>query len=243
MKPIAFITGATGGIGSSIAQYFSELGYDLILHTRRKKAELETFQNAHPDTHVWVLEADLTDRDATLRALKKVLHDVPKIDVFIHNAGLKIDGPVETLDFADYDAVMDVSVNSLVALLSVIAPLMKASQFGRIMAISSGIGYQGRAENTSYATAKSALNGLISSLAKELGPFNITVNAVAPGLIPTEMTAYYNDDQVERYRQTVPLRRLATPLDIAKACGFFASSAADFISGQTLFVNGGTQTH
>ncbi len=242
MNPIAFITGATGGIGTQIAELFAERGYDLLLHTRRKKAVLDRFKADHPNTRVWILEADL-HRDDVAKKMQETLKDVPRIDVFIHNAGLKIDDPIDAIKMDDFQAVMDVSITSMVTLLNVIVPIMKAQKSGRIIGISSGIGYQGRAENVSYATAKSALNGLISSLAKELGPYNITANAVAPGLIPTEMTAYYSDDQVESYRQNVPLRRLATPLDIAKACFFFASSEADFISGQTLFVNGGTQTH
>lgn len=243
MKPIALITGATGGIGSGISALFAERGYDLILHTRKNKEKIEAFKKEYPDTNVWVLEADLTDK-ATLQATcEAVLESVPQVDVLIHNAGLKIDGAIDAFSLDDYEAVMDVSVNGFIPLLKAVVPRMKAQKHGRIIALSSGIGYQGRADNVPYATAKSAMNGLISSLAKELGPFNITANAVAPGLIPTEMTAYYDAAQVETYRKGVPLRRLATPLDIAKACFFFASSEANFISGQTLFVNGGTQTH
>lgn len=243
MKPIAMITGATGGIGSGIAALFAGRGYDLILHTRRHKAQLEAFQEAHPETQVWILEADLREKKTLLPKTEALLQEIPHVDVFIHNAGLKIDGPVDQFAMEDFEAVMDVSVHGMIPLLKAVVPKLKKQKSGRIIAISSGIGYQGRADNVPYATAKSALNGLISSLAKELGPYNITVNAVAPGLIPTEMTAYYDDAQVETYRQSVPLKRLATPLDIAKACFFFASSEADFISGQTLFVNGGTLTH
>ncbi len=243
MKPIAMITGASGGIGSGISELFATRGYDLILHTRKNKEKLDTFKKDHPQTNVWILEADLTDKKTLQKATEALLKRVPRLDVLIHNAGLKIDGPIDAFSLHDFEAVMDVSVHGFIPLLKAVVPLMKAQKHGRIVAISSGIGYQGRAENVPYATAKSAINGLISSLAKELGPFNITANAVAPGLIPTEMTAYYDATQVETYRQGVPLRRLATPLDIAKACFFFASSDADFISGQTLFVNGGTQTH
>lgn len=243
MKPIALITGASGGIGLEMADYFAKKKYDLVLHTRRKKDVLKTFQKTHPTTRVWIFEADLTDPKTYLERFQSFLETLPRIDVFVHNAGLKIDGAIDTLEMADYHRVMDVSVTSFMHLLQNVTPRMKAAQNGRVIAISSGIGYQGRALNAPYAAAKSALHGLVASLAKELGPFNITVNAVAPGLIPTEMTAYYDLAALEAYKETVPLKRLATPLDIAKAVFFLASSEADFISGQTVFVNGGTQTH
>jgi len=240
MKPVVLITGATGGIGEGIAELFLERGYHIILHTHQNLEKAKAFKEKDPES-VTIVDGDLND-EKTYEKLKKVL-DEKGIDVLINNAGIKMDRPIEEIDDETFLKVMNINVTALLRLDRLVVPYMKAKNKGSIIHISSGIGYQGRALNISYATSKSAIQGLTTSLAKEIGSYNIRVNSVAPGLIPTEMTSYYSKEERENYLKTVPLRRLATPLDIGKACFFFASDESSFITGQTLFVNGGTLSH
>lgn len=240
MNPVVLITGATGGIGEGIALLFLERGYDLILHTHQNLKKAEAIQSEYKK-NVHIVMGDLNDPN-TLTQFEAIIKKIG-IDVLINNAGIKIDEAIEDLSDDTFLKVMDLNVTALMKLNRLVVPYMKQKNKGSIIQISSGIGYQGRALNVPYATSKAALIGMTSSLAKECGPYQIRVNNVAPGLIPTEMTSYYSIDQQESYRQTVPLRRLASPLDIAKACFFLASDESSFITGQTLFVNGGTLSH
>lgn len=241
MKPIVLITGATGGIGEGIASYFLEKDYDLILHTHQNIDKANAFKARYKDKKISIVSGDLSDLSTYLK-IGAILKETG-IDVLINNAGIKIDAPIEDITDEMFLKVMDVNVTSLLKLDRLVIPYMKEKKEGSIIHISSGIGYQGRPGNIPYATSKAALQGLTTSLAKEVGPYQIRVNGVAPGLIPTEMTSYYSKEDQEAYKSTVPLRRLATPLDIAKACYFLASSESSFITGQTLFVNGGTLSH
>jgi 3-oxoacyl-[acyl-carrier protein] reductase len=240
MKPVVLITGATGGIGEGIANLFLERGYHLLFHTHQNLKKANEFKEKDPES-ITVIDGDLNELN-TYEKLKTVL-DETGIDVLINNAGIKIDRPIEALDDETFLKVMNTNVTALVKLDRLVVPYMKAKNKGSIIHLSSGIGYQGRMDNIPYATSKAALQGLTTSLAKEVGPYNIRVNSVAPGLIPTEMTSYYSKEDKDDYMKTVPLRRLATPLDIGKACFFFASDESLFITGQTLFVNGGTLSH
>lgn len=240
MKPVVLITGATGGIGEGIATLFYERGYELILHTHKNMKKAKAMQDKAADS-ITLVQGDLA-HEKTYQTVKQILNQ-KGIDVLINNAGIKLDAPIESVTDAVFQKVMDINVTALMRLDRLVIPYMKEKGKGSIIHISSGIGYQGRAENIPYATSKAALQGLTTSLAKEVGPHGIRVNGVAPGLIPTEMTAYYSEKERDAYMKSVPLKRLATPLDIAKACYFLSSDEASFITGQTLFVNGGTLSH
>ncbi len=243
MNKVVMITGASGGIGQGIATLFLDRGFDALLHTRTKPDVLVAFKKRYPHQTVVPFVGDLTDSTVAMALVQTAIDHFGKVDVLVNNAGLKIDAPIETMTDDTFKSVLDVNLTSVFYLIKAVVPIMKKQNHGAIVNIGSGIGYQGRAFNTNYAASKAALIGLTPSLAKELGEHQIRVNAVAPGLIPTEMTSYYSLEDQENYRQTVPLKRLATPLDIANAVYFLASDDAAFISGQTLFVNGGTQTH
>ena len=243
MKPVVVITGASGGIGQGIADVFLKRGFNACLHTHQKKTELEAFIKEYPDSDIALFQGDLTDERSAVALVEKTYQRFGRIDVLVNNAGLKIDHPIDEMPLEVFQKVMDVNVTAIFLLTKAVVPIMKQQNKGAIVNIGSGIGYQGRPSNINYAASKAALIGLIPSLAKELGPYQIRVNGVAPGLIPTQMTSYYSQEAQESYRQAVPLKRLATPLDIGQAVYFLASDEASFISGQTLFVNGGKETH
>jgi 3-oxoacyl-[acyl-carrier protein] reductase len=243
MKPVAIITGASGGIGQGIAELFLSRDYHVVLHTHSKPEALTRLLNQYPASQAVVFQGDLTDKNKTEALALKAIETFGRIDVLVNNAGLKIDGAIDAMRLETFNQVMAVNLTSVFLMIKAVVPIMKKQKHGSIIHLGSGIGYQGRPLNVNYAASKAALIGLIPSLAKELGPYQIRVNGVAPGLIPTEMTSYYSKEDQEIYRESVPLKRLATPLDIGKAVYFLASDEAAFITGQTLFVNGGTQTH
>lgn len=243
MKPVVIITGASGGIGQGIAKVFLNRGYRAFLHTHQKPDVIAALKANYPEDDVAIFQGDLTDPHTAKNLASVVLETMGRVDVLVNNAGLKIDAEIENMSLETFQKVIDVNLTATFLLTQAIVPLMKKQASGAIVNISSGIGYQGRPGNTNYAASKGALIGLTPSLAKELGPRGIRVNAVAPGLIPTEMTAYYSSAAQDAYRESVPLKRLATPQDIGKAVYFLASDEAAFISGQTLFVNGGKESH
>lgn len=243
MKPVVLITGASGGIGKGIAEIFLSRGYDALLHTHAKPEVFTALKDQYPEARIEIFQGDLT-LEATAEALQKMVSKTwNKIDVLVNNAGLKIDADIESMTLEVFSKVIDVNLTATFLVTKAIVPFMKLQKSGSIINISSGIGYQGRADNINYAASKGALIGLTPSLAKELGPYQIRVNAVAPGLIPTDMTSYYSKEAQKAYQESVPLKRLATPSDIGKAVYFLASEDASFISGQTLFVNGGKESH
>ena len=243
MNPVVLITGASGGIGQGIADVFLSRGYDAILHTHSKPEALAPFKTKYKDQTIEIFQGDLTLESTTKALVESIRKGFNRVDVLVNNAGLKIDAPLESMTLEVFQKVMDVNLTATFLVTKAIVPLMKQQPKGSVINISSGIGYQGREHNHNYAASKGALIGLTPSLAKELGPYQIRVNAVAPGLIPTEMTSYYSLEAQIAYQESVPLKRLATPLDIGKAVYFLASDDAAFISGQTLFVNGGKESH
>lgn len=243
MKPMVIITGASGGIGKGIAEIFLSRGYDALLHTQSKPEVLEAFKQEYPEARIEIFQGDLRLEKTSDDLVKTIENTFGHVDVLVNNAGLKQDASLENMSLEVFQKVMDVNLTATFLVTKAVVPFMKKQKQGAIVNISSGIGYQGRADNINYAASKGALIGLTPSLAKELGPFQIRVNAVAPGLIPTEMTSYYSKEAQDAYQESVPLKRLATPLDIGKAVYFLASDDASFISGQTLFVNGGKESH
>lgn len=243
MKPVAIIIGASGGIGQGIAELFLSRDYQVVLHTHSKPSALTPLLKQYPSSQAVVFQGDLTNQNEAEALALKAIETFGRIDVLVNNAGLKIDGAIDTMSLKTFQEVMDVNLTAVFLMIQAVVPTMKKQRSGSIINLGSGIGYQGRPLNVNYAASKAALIGLIPSLAKELGPYQIRVNGVAPGLIPTEMTSYYSKEDQENYRESVPLKRLATPLDIGKAVYFLASDEAAFITGQTLFVNGGTQSH
>jgi len=236
-----FISGATGGIGEAIAEAFLESGYFAVLqynqNLARVKALTERF-NSLNYKFKWV-KVDLLNQASLDVALRTLEEEQIIVDVLVNNAGVKHDGSLETLDYAMFDKVMRVNVDGPWLLSKALLPHLKQSGTGRIINITSGVARDGRLNQTNYAASKAALENITRSLAKELGKYQITVNAVAPGLIETNMTKDVSDEVKENYVQSVPIGRLVKASDVAHACLFFASWESGSISSQILGVNGG----
>ncbi len=241
MERVAFITGASRGLGKAMAYAFAKKDYAIAVHYNTAKDDAEKVVNdiINLGGKALAVSASLSNFASISSAVNTVHQHFGQIDVLINNAGIKDDAPINELTLKTFQEVFDVNVTGAWCFMKEVSRIMMKQHRGRIINISSGVGTYGRQNQTNYAGSKGALNAITKSLSKELGPFNITVNAIAPGLIETDMTADVNSVHKEKYRQEIPLQRLGLPEDIANAALFLASDKASFISGQILHVNGG----
>lgn len=184
-------------------------------------------------------QVDLLNVESIQALMQAIEASNINVDVLINNAGLKHDASIEDMDYSDFEKVMKANLDGPWLLSKALISHLKHRAHPRIINISSGVAKEGRANGSNYAASKAALENLTISLAKELGQYHITVNAVAPGLIDTPMTEDVDAAQKQAYIQRVPLNRLVKPIDIAHACLFFASVDSHNISSQILGVNGG----
>lgn len=243
--PVALITGASRGIGRAIAVDLARSGHDVALFGRDTAALEETAaaaRAARPGAQAEVYVCDVSDRDATEAAVAKVAA-AGRIDVAIANAGQSRDGLILRLKPADLDELIDVNLKSAFYLSAAVAKPMVKQRGGSIVFVSSIVGLGGNAGQSAYAATKAGLLGLAKSLAKELGSRNVRVNAVAPGLIETAMTAALPEAARKGFLDGIALGRPGTPEDVAGVVTFLASDAARYVTGQTIVVDGGYLMH
>jgi 3-oxoacyl-[acyl-carrier protein] reductase len=237
---VALVTGASQGIGRATATTLAARGAMVALAARSKdnlEAVAEEIRSAGGTAEVFTL--DISSEDSIKAAARDVLLKFHKIDILVNNAGITRDGLMLRMKRNDWDSVLATNLTGTFLLTQVVAAAMLRARYGRIINVTSVVGQTGQAGQANYAASKAGLIGLTKSLARELASRNITVNAVAPGYIETPMTDVLNEDQRHAMTQNIPLARAGTPLDIAHAVAFLASSDADYITGHVLNVNGG----
>ena len=237
---VALVTGGSRGIGAAVAHGLAECGATLIgTATTPHGAERITSQFTEAGLNGRGVALDVTDRGAVDSLVADITKSEGAPGILVNNAGITRDGLAMRMADDDWDQVIDTNLSAVFRVSrSVLRGMMKA-RGGRIINIGSVIGLMGNAGQTNYAAAKAGLLGLTRSLAREVGSRNITVNAIAPGFIATDMTDELEAAQREALMAQTPLQRLGTPEDIAAAVCFLASPAAGFITGETLSVNGG----
>jgi len=224
------VTGGAGSIGSSICNYFKDNGCEEIFSTTTNLNKVKPDQN-----YINFKELNLDNiENSNLEGLFDF-----DIDFLILNAGLNKDNIFLRMSLEDWNSVINVNLNSSFHLLKHFVKKMVKKRFGRVVFISSVVAYTGNPGQVNYTASKSAISGLVKSLALELSTRNITVNSVAPGFIRSNMTDSLNDEQKNAILDRIPMKKLGDPNDIAKAVGFLCSENADYITGQTLHVNGG----
>lgn len=238
---VAIITGAARGIGKEIALKFASEGCDiaftdLVIDENGKKTEEEI---AAKGVKCKGYASNAADFAATEEVVKKIKNDFGHIDILVNNAGITKDGLMLRMKDADFDQVVQINLRGAFLCLREAAKIMTKQRRGRIVNITSVVGQMGNAGQVNYSAAKAGLIGLTKSAAKELAARSITVNAVAPGFVETDMTAGLSDEVRKAYAEAIPLRRLGTAQDIAEAVAFLASPGASYITGQILGVNGG----
>jgi len=238
----ALVTGASRGIGRAIAVDLAAHGHDVALLGRDAAALAETaaaVEAARPGAQAVVHAVDVTDSAALEAAVASIVAGFGRLDAVVANAGQSQDGLILRFKPADLDRLLDVNLKSAFALSAAVAKPMIKQRNGAIVFVSSIVGISGNAGQTAYAATKAGLLGLTRSLAKELGSRNVRVNAVAPGLIETAMTADLPDAARAAFLGGVALGRPGTPDDVAGVVTFLTSDAARYVTGQTIVVDGG----
>ncbi len=233
---IAVVTGASRGIGKGIAKRLHEAGADVVLAARSMDA-LEAVSGELGGA--MVVSMDIGDLDSIRAGFKKIVAEKGRVDILVNNAGITRDNLLMRMKDDDVQQVLDVNLRSLFATCrEVVRPMMK-QKWGRIINVTSVIGMMGNAGQSNYAAAKAGIIGFTKSLARELGSRNITVNAVAPGFIETDMTADLPDDVKAGMSGSIALGRFGTPDDIAGAVLFLASDLSGYVTGEVMNVTGG----
>jgi 3-oxoacyl-[acyl-carrier protein] reductase len=239
-QKIAVVTGASRGIGRAIALQLAKDGARVVLVARNEEKLAEVaLAITELGGSALVKPCDMSDALAVKNLLKSTAKELGRLDILVNNAGITRDNLLIRMKDAEWDEVLNVNLKAVfVACREVARPMLRA-RAGRIINITSVVGLTGNAGQVNYASAKAALVGLTKSLAKELGSRGVTVNAVAPGYIETDMTAELSDDIKKSLLERVPLACLGQSEDIAAAVSFLASDAARYITGEVLRVDGG----
>ena len=236
---IAIITGGARGIGKTTAHIFAQEGAHVIIWDMLDsglEVENELKEKGHS---VLFMKVSVTDPGALEAAAQSIFEKYGRIDILINNAGITRDRSLLKMTHEEWQQVIDVNLTGVFNCTKAIIPYMVEQQYGRIICTSSVVGITGNFGQTNYSATKAALIGMVKTWAKELGKFNITSNAVAPGFINTEMTAQMPEEVQRQMIAGIPLKRMGSGSDIAYAYLFLASDEAGYISGHTLSVNGG----
>src|SRR6059058_1897271 len=238
---LAIVTGAGRGIGRAIALQFANEGARLacVSRTEQNARNVSDEINALRADAARAYAVDVADHAAVQKVGARILDDFGRADILVNNAGVTRDGLAMRMSLEDWDAVINTNLRGAFSFTQAIVRAMTKQRSGRIINISSVIGLMGNAGQTNYGASKAGLIGLTKSLAKELASRNITVNAVAPGFITTDMTADLTDEIKKTIHSKIPLDRTGTPEEIASAVAFLASAEANYITGQVLCVDGG----
>lgn len=237
-RPWALVTGGSRGIGAAIAKELSAAGHPVIINYRSNEDAAHATEAAIAETGrpVRLSRFDVADGEATRTALAALLQEGLEIGVVVNNAGLAADAPFPALTTDNWTSVTRTSLDGFFHVTQPLVMPMVRRRWGRIIAISSVSGLTGNRGQVNYAAAKAGLIGAVKSLAKELGKREITVNAVAPGLIDTEML---EQAPLEEMLKFVPLRRVGKAEEVAKLVRFLASDDAAYITGEVISINGG----
>jgi 3-oxoacyl-[acyl-carrier protein] reductase len=237
---VAFVTGASRGIGRAIALTLCRANFDIVVASpeiERNEQVAEEIRSCSGEA--MTLNLDVTSPESVKEGFAKALRDKTRIDVLVNNAGITRDGIAMRMKPADWDLVLNINLNGAFRCTQAVLPGMMKNRWGRIINISSVVGQAGAAGQANYAASKAGLIGMTKALAQEMGSRGVTVNAIAPGYIETDMTKVLPDDVKAKILAQVPVGRIGQPEDIAQAVKFLASDEASYITGQVLAVNGG----
>jgi 3-oxoacyl-[acyl-carrier protein] reductase len=237
---VALITGGARGIGKAISLLFAKEGADIaIADVNLEEAQKSCLEIEQLGRKTLALEMDVTDYAKVEQTVNKILDKFTKVDILVNNAGITKDNLLLRMSEPEWDAVLNVNLKgSFNCIKAVSRPMIKQRQ-GRIINIASIIGIIGNAGQANYSASKAGIIALTKTAAKELASRNISVNAIAPGFIETEMTARLPEDLRQKMKEAIPLKLFGRPEDVAAACLFLASEDSNYITGQTIVVDGG----
>ncbi len=236
----AIVTGASRGIGAATAKQLCEVGANVVLCSRSTESIAQTADVLNDKGYtVLAMAADISKKEDVEALVEATIAEFSQIDILVNNAGITRDMLLMRLKDEDWDAVLQTNLTgTMYCTRAVLRPMIRQKS-GRIINISSVIGLMGNPGQASYAAAKAGIIGLTKTTAKEVGTRGITVNAIAPGFITTDMTAKIPEELQDKLLELIPLQNFGTPDDIADTVCFLASDAARYITGQTIQVDGG----
>jgi 3-oxoacyl-[acyl-carrier protein] reductase len=239
---VALVTGAGRGIGKAIALAFAREKAHVVINDVCPKDDLEKITE---EVSLWgvqsvAIQADVGESDQVIRMVGQAEQVFERLDILVNNAGVIRRGTIDTVTEEDWDQVLRVNLKGTFNCCRAVVPLMKRQQRGKIVNVSSIAGKTGDITSApGYGPSKAAIDALTKTLARQLAPYGINVNGVAPHAIETEMSAQWSEEKRRSIVEAIPLKRLGKPEDVAEAVLFLASEKADFITGEILDVNGG----
>ena len=241
----AIVTGGTRGIGYATVKKFLDNGTKVALFGSRQETvdkALAALKAENPDYQIMGLCPSLNDPEAVKNAFETVVNTFGSLDILVNNAGVSSSTKLNDYSVKDFEKIMDLNVNAMFTCSQAAARIMKQAGGGVILNTSSMVSIYGQPSGVGYPASKFAVNGLTKSLARELGPDHIRVNAVAPGIINTDMVAALPDAMIKPLIATIPLGRIGEPEDIANAFLFLASDMASYVTGEILSVDGAARS-
>jgi len=236
MERVALVTGGTRGIGEAICMALKKAGYKVAANYGGNEEAANAFTER---TGLPSYKFDVSDFDAVRTGIRRIESDLGPIEVLVNNAGITRDGTMHRMDFNKWNAVIQTNLSSCFNTSRAVIDGMRERGFGRIVNIGSVNGQAGQYGQVNYAAAKSGIHGFTKALAKEGAAKGITVNAVAPGYVETDMVRAVPEEVLNKIIRTIPVGRLGTPEDIARSVLFLVDDQAGFITGSTLSINGG----
>ncbi len=240
MARVALVTGGTRGIGAAISRALKEQGRTVVANYGGNDAAAEAFS---AETGIRTEKFDVSDFEACQSAVRRIVDAVGPIEILVNNAGITRDGTLTKMSREMWDEVIDTNLGSCFNLCKLTFEGMRAAKFGRIVNVGSVNGQAGQYGQVNYAAAKAGIHGFTKSLAQEGARFGITVNAIAPGYVDTEMVRAVPADMLQKIISRIPVGRLGRSEDIARGVAFLCADDADFITGSTLSLNGGQYMH
>lgn len=238
---IAVVTGASRGIGKEIALELARCGATVVVNYagNKEKAQTVVAEIKELGQEAIAVQCDVSNSDRVIEMFKNVIEQFGKIDILVNNAGVTSDNLLMRMKEDEWDRVIDTNLKGVFLCTKAVTRTMMKQRNGRIINVASVVGVIGNAGQANYVAAKAGVIGLTKTTARELAPRNITVNAVAPGFITTDMTEQLSQEMVSSLLGQIPLSRLGEPKDIAKVVAFLASDDSAYMTGQTLCIDGG----
>ena len=243
MNKVAFITGGTRGIGLETVKVFKENKAEVILFGSKEETVTKAITKLKEEKiEVTGYYPNLNNYSEIENTIKEIIAKFGHIDILVNNAGISAKESIENTTSEDFSKIMDLNVNAVFNMTKAVVPYMKENKGGVILNTSSMVSIYGQPSGVGYPASKFAVNGITKSLSRELAPFNIRVNAVAPGITKTDMVAALPEEMIAPLIKTIPLGRIGEPRDIANAFLFLASDLASYITGNVLSVDGAARS-